>query len=738
VEWWGVGTGCSVGGGGPGSVAGVNETIPTPPVAAKVEHVREHHGERVIDPYEWLRDKSDPKVIEHLEAENAYTEAMTAHLKPLTEAIFTEIKSRVQETDLSVPVRHKDWWYYSRTVEGLQYGIHARVAVADSPERPSLEGGAAPEHEQVLLDGNVEAEGQEFFSLGAFEISPAGDRLAYAVDTSGDERFDLVVKDLTTGEKFDTSVTGIGYGVAWALDGQHLFYTRVDEAWRPYQVWRHVIGTDPAQDVLVFQEDDERFWMGLDTSRDERHIVIGIGSKNTTEFRLLPADDPTGEFRVVAPREEGVEYDVEPAGDTLWIVHNRAHKEAELARAPLDSTSPADWETVVPAQDGVRLLGVDAFASHLALSLRRDGLAQVEVLPLDPSSGTGVGAGFAVPADEVVYTVHTGANPSYETDTLQVVIESLVTPRSVYDVDVRTGEKTLLKRQPVLGGYDPADYVQHRLWATAQDGTRIPISLVARKDVTNDGTAPGLLYGYGSYEISIDPTFSVSRLSYLDRGIVYAIAHVRGGGEMGRRWYEHGRMEHKVNTFTDFIACADHLVETGWVAPDRLAAEGRSAGGLLIGAVVNLAPERFRAVHAGVPFVDALTTILDPSLPLTVGEWEEWGNPLESREIYELMRSYTPYENIRPVEYPAILATTSLNDTRVYYVEPAKWVARLRETVTNDPVKRPILLKTEMVAGHGGKTGRYDAWRQAAFEIAFIVDQLGAAENPSAPRPGTS
>jgi oligopeptidase B len=522
----------------------------------------------------------------------------------------------------------------------------------------------------------------------------------------------------------------VGYGVAWAADGEHLFYTRVDDAWRPYQVWRHVVGEDPAGDVLVFQEDDERYWMGLDSSRDERHILIGVGSKNTTEFRMLPADDPTGEFRVLAPREEGVEYDVEPAGDTLWIVHNQAHQEAELARAPLTSTGADDWQTVVPAQDGVRILGVDAFASHLAVTLRRDGLAQVEVLPLEGDSETGVGTGFAVPADEAVYTVHGGSNPSYETDTLQVVIESLVTPKSVFDVDLRTGEKTLLKRQPVLGGYDPSDYVQHRLWATAKDGTQIPISLVARKDVTNDGTAPGLLYGYGSYEISIDPSFSVQRLSYLDRGIVYAIAHIRGGGEMGRGWYESGRMEHKANTFTDFVACADHLVETGWVAADRLAAEGRSAGGLLMGAVLNMAPERFRVVHAGVPFVDALTTILDPSLPLTVGEWEEWGNPLESREIYELMRSYTPYENIRAVDYPAILATTGLNDTRVYYVEPAKWVARLRETVTNDPVKRPILLKTEMVAGHGGKTGRYDAWREAAFEIAFVVDQLGAAGNP--------
>jgi oligopeptidase B len=704
----------------------VTTSSPTPPVAAQVGHLREHHGETVPDPYEWLRDKENPDVIAHLEAENAYTEAMTPHLACLTEQVFTEIKGRTQETDLSVPVRDKDWWYYFRTVEGLQYPIHARIAVAESPERPVLDPAAKPAGEQVLLDDNVEAEGQEFFALGAFEVSYAGDLLAYAVDTSGDERFDLVVKDLATGEKIDESVTGIGYGVAWDATGRHLFYTRVDEAWRPFQVWRHELGTDPATDVLVFQEDDERFWMGLDVSRDERFILIGLGSKNTTEYRILEADDPTGEFRVIAEREEGVEYEVEPAGDALWIIHNTAHKEGELARAPLGSTSSDDWRTIVPAEDGVRLTGVDAFSSHLALSLRRDGLAQVQVLPLEGSAATGVGDGYTIDPGEVLYTVGIGANPSYETDAIQVVIDSLVTPRSIFDVDLVTGEKTLLKQQPVLGDYDPADYVQHRLWATAEDGTRIPISVVARNDVTNDGTAPGLLYGYGSYEISIDPHFSVSRLSYLERGVVYAIAHVRGGGEMGRGWYEQGRMEHKRNTFTDFVACADHLVDSGWVAPDRLAAEGRSAGGLLMGAVLNLAPERFRAVHAGVPFVDALTTILDPSLPLTVGEWEEWGNPVESAQIYALMRSYSPYENIRSVQYPAILATTGLNDTRVYYVEPAKWVARLRQTATNDPAERPILLKTEMVAGHGGKTGRYDAWREAAFEIAFILDQLDA------------
>lgn len=698
---------------------------PTPPRAAHVDVVRSHHGEDVTDPYEWLRDKTDPQVIAHLEAENAYTEARTGHLDELRERIFTEIKDRVQQTDLSVPVRHRDWWYYTRTIEGEQYAVHGRVAVGESPERPELDPGAAPEGEEVLLDGNAEARGEEFFSLGAFDVTPAGDRLAYAVDTTGDERFDLRVKDLATGEVVDDAVRGIGYGTAWSADGQHLFYTRVDDAWRPHQIWRHEVGADAETDVLVHEEDDERFWMGVGTSRDDRHVIIWLGSKNTSEVRLIDAEEPTGPVRVVAPREEGVEYDVEPAGERLWIVHNRGHRDFELAVAPTDATSADQWSTVVPGENGVRLAGVEAFAGHLVLSLRREGLTQLQVLPLS-GEGRPVGKGYQVPVEEAVYTIESGANPTYETDTLQVLIESMVTPRSVYDLDLGTGGLTLVKRQPVLGGYDPQDYQQHRLWATAQDGTQIPISLVARRGVGPDGTHPGLLYGYGSYEISADPHFSVSRLSYLDRGVVYAVAHVRGGGEMGRGWYEDGRMEHKTNTFTDFVACADHLVEAGWVAPDRLAAEGRSAGGLLMGAILNLAPERFRVVHAGVAFVDALTTILNPALPLTVSEWEEWGNPVDSAEIYQLMRSYTPYENIRPVDYPAILATTGLNDTRVYYVEPAKWVARLRETVTSDPQERPILLKTEMVAGHGGKTGRYDAWRETAFEIAFMVDQLDA------------
>jgi oligopeptidase B len=705
----------------------VNTAAPQPVVTKHVEHVREHHGDRVVDPFEWLRDKNDPEVIAHLEAENSYAEAMTSHLEPLRGRIFEEIKARTLESDLSVPAAYKGWWYYSRTFEGKQYAAQCRVRVVAGRGRPQLEPGVTPEGEQVLLDGNVEAQGQDFFSLGAFEVSSDGRRIAYGVDVEGDERFALRVKDIATDTVIDEAVTDIGYGVVWSLDGRYLFYTRMDEAWRPFQVWRHLVGTSAQNDVLVFEELDERFWTGVGASRDDAWVIIQVGSKLTSEVLLLDAAMPLGEPHVVAPRRDGVEYDVEPAGDRLLIVHNANHADFELAQAPLDAVGHDQWSSVGETVVGERLLGVEAFAEHAVVSLRRDGLTALRVMPRDQSLPSGFGQARDLAFEEPLYAVGTGNNPEYETAALQVVYESMVTPKTISEYDLVTGKLTLLKAQPVLGGYDPAGYVQRREWATATDGTLVPISLVHRRDVVPDGTAPGLVYGYGAYEICIDPYFSVARLSLLDRGFVYAIAHVRGGGEMGRQWYDLGKMEHKNNTFTDFIACAEHLVSSGWVAPDRLVAEGGSAGGLLMGAVANLAPGRFRAIHAAVPFVDALNTILDPSLPLTVPEWEEWGDPLHHEEVYKYMKGYTPYENIAAVDYPAILATTSLNDTRVYFVEPAKWVARLRETVTSDPATRPILFKIEMVAGHGGKSGRYDAWRQYAWELAFLMDQVGVS-----------
>ncbi|WP_152362841.1 S9 family peptidase [Microlunatus speluncae] len=708
----------------------------TAPVAAPRPIIRSHHGDDFADPYEWLRDKENPEVISYLEAENEYTESRTEHLAELREAIFTDIKSRTKETDLSVPSlrRHTDgtgqvsgYWYYTRTVEGSEYAIHCRVAAVDpatppDPERP-IDG------EQVLLDGNLEAGDAEFFSVGAFSVSPDGTLLAYSTDLSGDERFTIKIKNLTTGELLADQIEDTVYGVRWA-GAEHLFYTKADAAWRPYLVRRHRLGTDPAADVDVFSEPDEKYWVGVESSRDDRWILIGVGSKLTTEYLILDATTPEATPRSLAPRRQGVEYNVEVAGDRLLILHNDPERDGgadfALAEAPLDATEPGQWRTVLAHEPGVRLTDVSAYAGHVVLGLRRDGLTGLRLLPRDDSGA--LGAGSDIELDEPLYTIDHVPGRDYDTATVRYTFTSLVTPDSVVDLDVASGERTLRKRVEVLdhpehGRYRSEDYVQVREWATAADGTEIPISIVHRAGLELDGSAPALIYGYGSYEISIDPSFRVSQLSLLERGFVYAIAHVRGGGELGRAWYENGKELTKKNTFTDFVACAEHLISRGYTSPERLAARGGSAGGLLMGAVANLAPRTFRAIHAAVPFVDALTTILDPELPLTVTEWEEWGDPLHDPEVYAYMRSYSPYENVSAQAYPAILATTSLNDTRVFYVEPAKWVAALRR-VAGNAADRPILLKTEMTAGHGGVSGRYNSWRELAFEYAWLIDQV--------------
>jgi oligopeptidase B len=530
---------------------------------------------------------------------------------------------------------------------------------------------------------------------------------------------------LVSGELLAEQISDTAYGVAWAKNS-HLFYTRADEAWRPYIALRHRVGTDPSQDVEVLTEADERFWLGVDASRDDRWIIIGAGSKITSEFRLLNTDDPEGEPRIVAPRRQGVEYDVEPAGDRLLIVHNDGAEDFELAEAPLKASSHTEWTPVIPHRQGVRILSISAYASHAVVSLRRDGLTGLHVMPRDTGGNLQPGADVAF--NEPLFVVHAPGESEYDTPTIRLNYASMLTPDSVYDYNLATSELKLLKRTPVLddprfGPYQPESYVQERGWATAPDGTPVPLSIVRKADTPLDGSAPALLYGYGAYEMSMDPGFSIPRLSVLDRGIVYAIAHIRGGGELGRSWYEHGKTLTKKNTFTDFIACADYLIEHRYTSPARLAARGGSAGGLLMGAVANLAPDKFHAIHAAVPFVDALTTILNPDLPLTVIEWEEWGDPLHNPEVYSYMKTYTPYENVRSIDYPAVLATTSLNDTRVFYVEPAKWVAALRHSAKNSE-NRQILLKTEMVAGHGGVSGRYKSWRELAFEYAWIISQI--------------
>jgi oligopeptidase B len=694
-----------------------------PPAVRRIPSERVHHGDTVVDDYAWLADKENPETIAYLEAQNAYTEALTAGQAPLRAEIFDEIKARTQEADLSVPVRHGGWWYYTRTVEGQQYAVHCRRAVRDDDAGPPIAADGAPlEGEQVLLDGNELAGDHAFFTLGTFNVSPDGRQLAYSTDFEGSERFTIRVKDLTTGEVLADEIPGTFYGGAWSADGSTLFYVTVDEAWRPHRVWRHVVGTAADADVVVFEDPDERFWVNVSLTRSERYLIVSSDSKLTSEVWLLDAYDPAGEFRVVVPRRHGVEYSVDHQatadGDRLLILHNDHAENFELAQAPVDD--PAAWTPLIAHREDTRLLGVDAFAAHIVLHLRRDGLSGLRVVR--------EGEEYDISFPEPVYKVTPGSNPEYASATFRLNYVSLITPDSVYDCDVVTGELTLLRRRPVLGlpgagDYDPADYEQHREWATAADGTRIPISLVCAVGTPRDGSAPAVLYGYGSYEISADPNFSVPRLSLLDRGFVYAIAHIRGGGEMGRRWYDDGKMLHKVNTFTDFVASARHLAGTGWSAPERIVARGGSAGGLLVGAAVNIAPEAFGAVVAHVPFVDALTSILDPSLPLTVTEWEEWGDPLHDPEVYRYMQGYTPYENIRSgITYPPIFALTSLNDTRVLYSEPAKWIARLQATADGGP----FLLKTEMIAGHGGRSGRYDAWHEEAQVVAWIVTTAGA------------
>ncbi|MBW6437793.1 S9 family peptidase [Actinoplanes hulinensis] len=686
-------------------------TIEGPPIARQLPSERTFHGDTVTDEFAWLTVKDAPETLALLKAENAWTDQATAHLEDLRGTVFQEIRSRTQETDLSVPTRKGGFWYYTRTLEGKQYGIHCRM-----PVRPGETGPPAGEDrpgEQVLLDGNELAEGKDFFALGTYDVSPDGTWLAYSTDFAGDERFTLRVKNLTTGEVLADEITDAFYGSAWSADGGELFYITVDEAWRPNRVWRHTIGT--TEDTLVFEEPDERFWVGVELTRSENFIVIDTQSKITSEVRVIPADRPTAEPVVIAERRQGVEYSIEHHGHRFLILHNHEAEDFALASTSVDN--PGEWVELIPHQPGTRLESVDAFTRHIVISLRRDGLTGLRVI------ADGSTAAYDMEFPEPLYSVGLSGNPEYDTSSVRITYTSLVTPESVYDVDLVTRAMTLLKRKPVLGGYDPADYEQFREWATAADGTRVPISIVARRGTERDGSAPTLLYGYGSYEHSIDPYFSIPRLSLLDRGVVFAIAHVRGGGEMGRQWYEQGKMLAKKNTFTDFVAAAEALVRSRWTTPARLVARGGSAGGLLMGAVANLAPEAFAGILAEVPFVDPLTTILDPSLPLTVTEWEEWGNPLESAEVYAYMKSYSPYENVIKQVYPRILAVTSLNDTRVLYHEPAKWVSRLRSVAPEGN----YLLKTEMGAGHAGPSGRYDSWKEEAFNLAWILDVVGAA-----------
>lgn len=695
------------------------------PLPARRFTLRTHHGDTVDDPYEWLRAKDSADVIAHLEAENAHTDAATAHLADLRSQLFDEIKSRVQETDLSVPTRRGDWWYYSRTEEGSQYGIHCRAAADhDDWTPPLLEPGRPVPGETILLDANVEAEGHEFFSLGAFDTSDDATKLLWSTDFDGDELYTVHLRDLTTGAMLEDEIPSTA-GAFFTPDGTGVLYTTRDEAWRPDTLWLHRIGTPVTDDIRLFYEPDEKFWLGAGITRSRRYLVIGVASSITSEEYLV---DLTGDLaaapRLIWPRREGVEYAIDHAvidgEDRLFILHNDGALDFELVSVAA-SNPQGERHVVVVHEPGRRLLGMEAFRDFATVEYRREGLERIGLL--DYSTDTVDEIRF----DEPLYSVGVSGNPEWHSPFLRLGYTSFVTPGTVYDLDLADRTLILRKQIAVLGGYHPAEYGQRREWATASDGVRVPISLVWRRSFGDPGAEarPMHLYGYGAYEHSVDPGFSVARLSELDRGVIFAVAHVRGGGEMGRQWYEDGKLLNKRNTFTDFITCAEHLITAGVTTPSKLVAEGSSAGGLLMGAVANLAPELFTGILAGVPFVDALTSILDPSLPLTVIEWDEWGDPLHRADVYEYMKSYTPYENVRDgVEYPRILAVTSLNDTRVLYVEPAKWVARLRAAGASD-----VLLKCEMVAGHGGVSGRYNSWRERAFELAWLLDTVGLAEN---------
>ncbi len=685
---------------------------PQPPVAAVHPfEVSSPNGVR-IDNYYWLRDdtRSKPEVLEYLKAENAYYAAMTAHTKPLEDALYTEIVGRIKQDDATVPAKYKHFYYYTRYEEGKEYPIYAR--------RRGSETGP----EQVMLDGNTLAQGHDFYQIGGERISPNERLLAYAEDTVGRRQFTIHVKDLETGQTLPDAIPGTPASMAWADDNKTLFYVENDPiTLLTVRVKKHVLGTDPKQDPVVYEERDHSFYLGVGRSGDDKYIVVDEHSTLSAEVRFLPADQPKAKFRVLAPRERDFEYEADHIG-RRWIV--RTNWNAKNFRLmEVDDARVGDrkrWRELVPGRADVFIGSFALFRDFLVIGERSDGLQRIRVKPWRG------GAEFFVRSDDADYTATIGDNREQDTDTLRYDFTSLITPNSVYDLDMKTGARSLRKRDPVLGGYDPANYVAERVWATARDGTRIPVSLAYRKGFHRDGSAPLYQYGYGAYGISIDPRFSSPRISLLDRGFVYAIAHVRGGQELGRQWYEDGKLLKKRNTFTDFVDVTEFLVAQGYAAKDKVFAAGGSAGGLLMGAVANLAPQDYRGIVAHVPFVDVVTTMLDESIPLTTNEFDEWGNPKET-VFYEYLLSYSPYDNVKAQAYPALLVTTGLWDSQVQYWEPAKWVAKLRALKTD---RNPLLFKIDMAAGHGGKSGRFQRYREVAVEFAFVLDRLAAQKHP--------
>jgi len=677
------------------------ETPAQPPLARQIPTELEHHSDVRVDPFYWLREKENPEVIAYLEAENAWALSQMAHTKELQESLYEEMVSRIKEDDETAPYPHGGYFYYSKTIKDQNYEVHCR-------KKGSLD---APE--EVLLDGNKMAEGKDYFALGVMGMSPNHRWMAYSTDYLGNERYTLRFRDLETGKEASATVPDTYYSLAWANDNKTLFYTRVDQANRPFQVWRHIVGTDAAQDVLVHQEDDEAFFLGVQRSRSGKYIVVHLQSKVTTEYWLLDADAPEGELKLFSPRKQSVEYYVADHGDDFFVMTNDGAVNFRLMKTSKDKTAAEHWEEVIPHDPAVTLTGIETFKDRLVIEERRAGVAMIRVRDLTS------GRDRYVPFPESSYTASARDNHEFDTTTLRYSYASLTTPRSIFDYDFQSGETKLIKETEVPN-YERANYESQRIFATAPDGVKVPISIVYKKGALDNGPAPLFLTGYGSYGISYEPSFRSSRIALLERGIVFGIAHIRGGGDLGRMWYEDGKFNRKMNTFTDFIAASEHLIAEGITETKKFAIEGGSAGGLLMGAVINMRPDLFGAVIASVPFVDVLTTILDPSLPLTVIEWEEWGNPAE-KSYYDYIKSYSPYDNVEAKDYPAMLVTAGLNDPRVSYWEPAKWVAKLRTLKTDT---NTLLLKTNMGAGHGGASGRYDYLKELAFEHAFVIDQI--------------
>ena len=682
----------------------------TPPLAAVRPHRFDEFGTKRIDNYYWLKERSNPEVIKYLEDENAYTKAVMAHTQALQDRLYEEMKGRVLQNDQSVPFREGNYFYYTRLVEGKNYPIYARKR------------GALNAPEEIMIDANVLAEGKSTFLIRAWDVSSAGDILAFAADTTGGRVSAIRFKNLRTGEMLSDVIPRSIGGIAWAEDNRTIFYTKPDSvSVRPYQVYRHKLGTPAASDQMVYEDKDETYYVSVFKTKSRAYIMIRSSQTLATEYSYIRADQPEAAFRVLIPRERGHEYYANHFGDYFYLLSNDHAKNFRLMRTPVARPGRANWEEVIPHRPDVLLEDFEFFKDFLVLSERKDGLVQLRVRPW---SGGGRGE-YYLDFGEPAYLAFVSTNREFDTPLLRYVYTSLTTPSSTYDYDMRTKQRTLLKRDQILGGFDPGNYVTERFYTTARDGARVPVSLMYKKGIARP--APLLLTGYGSYGASSDPTFSSDRLSLVDRGFVFAIAHIRGGSEMGRAWYENGRQLQKKNTFNDFVDVADDLIRRGYTSSSKLFARGASAGGLLMGAVVNQRPELWRGVVAGVPYVDVITTMSDSTIPLTTGEYDEWGNPHDST-FYRYMLSYSPYDNVERKAYPNLLITAGLYDTQVLYVEPAKWTARLRAMKTDT---NRLILRTNMEAGHSGASGRYKRWRDVAFEYAFLLDLAGLGDKPT-------